>query len=170
MVKGKTKRKLVIILSVLLLILFVILMILYHINKLYFLPVGQQSVVYYEEGWNMKFPTDMQVVYTTHGELGFQGDGIRYCVFRCDDGTDVFLKDFIKDKSSRFEEEFRALTIGTEDSENDTALAINVPDKYLPDWTDNYIWKKKEHHGQLDSLYMVFDQKTSQLFVLENSI
>ncbi len=170
MVKGKTKRKLVIILSVFLLALLVILIIIYHINRLYFLPVEQQSAVYYEEGWNMKFPTDMEVVYTTHGELGFQGDGIRYCVFRCNDGTDDFFKDFNKDKSNGFEEEFRSLTIGTDGSENDTALAINVPDKYLPDWTDNYIWKKKEYHGQFDSLYMVFNQKTSQLFVLENSI
>ena len=122
MVKGKTKRKLVIILSVFLLALLVILIIIYHINRLYFLPVEQQSAVYYEEGWNMKFPTDMEVVYTTHGELGFQGDGIRYCVFRCNDGTDDFFKDFNKDKSNWFEEEFRSLTIGTDGSENDTAL------------------------------------------------
>lgn len=167
MVKGKTKRKLVIILSVFLL---VILMILYYINKLYFLPEERQSAVYYEESWNIKFPNDMKVVYTTHGELGFQGDGIRYCVFRCDDGADGFFKDFKKEKSNGFEEEFRSLTIGTDGSENDTALAINVPDKYLPDWTDNYIWKKKERHGQFDSLYMVFNRKINRLFVLENSI
>ncbi|MCI8781766.1 MAG: hypothetical protein HFH70_14080 [Lachnospiraceae bacterium] len=157
MVKGKAKQWLIIIILILVL---AALGVFYIVNKLY---SAHQSL--YEENWNMKFPNDMKEVYTTHGEIGFQGDGVRYSVFRCDDGTDDFLKDFKMGKSKNFEKEFQAF-IGA----NESAMAIDVPDKYLPDWTENYMWKKMEQHEQLDSIYMVFNQKTNELFVLEKSI
>ncbi len=162
MVKGKTKHRLVIILPILIL---AVLVVFYIVNRLCF---AHQSL--YEENWNMKFPSNMKVVYTTHGEIGFQGDGVRYSVFRCDAGTDDFLKDFKTGKSKNFEKEFQAFIIGTKESADVSAMAIDVPDKHLPDWTENYMWRKMEQHEQLDSIYMVFNQKTNELFVLEKSV
>lgn len=159
MIKSKTKHWLVVILPIFILVVF------YIVNKLYF---ANQSL--YEENWNIKFPNDMKVLYTTHGEIGFQGDGVRYSVFNCNAGTDNFLKDFKTGKSKEFEKEFQTFIIGTNESSDVSAMAIDVPDKYLPDWTENYMWKKMEQHEQLDSLYMVFNQKTNRLFVLEQSI
>lgn len=115
----------------------------------------------FEANWGIVLPDGMKEEFYQAGELGFQGDGIRYNIFVVDEDEN-FFSDFEDEEDSKIESRILELLD-----------IINVNAKHRPNFTHPYIWKHVNigwgmFEGDGDHLYMLYDLETHELFILQD--
>lgn len=146
------KKKALIICCVVIAALAVISAGLYIAGNLYY-----SSSRIYEQTWDIDLPNNMQEKYEAKSDSNFLGDGVRYTIYHLSSNDD-FLKDFQTNKDTSFESSFA-------DGLNNFDETLNVPANQQPNWEHKYIWKQVEKYE--NHLYMVYDQQTEELFILQ---
>jgi hypothetical protein len=92
-----------------------------------------------ERDWNITIPKHMQLEYKSENKDWF-GEGIKYIAFRLETEPVSFIADFSY-KRGKFSQIDRALS------------ELRIPFRYLPDWSDEYYWKRLQNGGYLYILY-----------------
>lgn len=110
----------------------------------------------YEQTWNIELPDGMKQEFEEKTDNSFHGDGIRYTTYSVKEAENSF-NDFKSEKDSTVESAI-----------SEYLNIIKIASEQQPNWEHNYTWihiEKYENH-----LYMIYDQQTNELFVLQVTI
>lgn len=127
-----------------------------------FFSCGQSPLTRLEKVWNVKLPKDATVVYQIKN-VGWFGDGLRFIFMNMDEEPlELLASHFtIKDSQdleakSKFEENILCIS-----------LQLDLPDKYSPDLTEEYLWNKTNSD---EGLFMLYYTTLKQLYIFEKTI
>lgn len=110
----------------------------------------------YELNWNIELPDGIKQEFEEKTDISFRGDGIRYTIYSAEEDEN-FFDDFQSEKDSTIESAF-----------SESLSSLNITSEHRPNWEHNYMWKHIENYE--DNLYMIYDQQTDELFILQVTI
>ena len=100
------------------------------------------------DNWNIKLPDQIVSIYHQYPESSFHNDGIYYEVYDMShQQLDLSLQ---SQKNQEVEQNF-----------NQCVEEVNIPEKYLPDFSKDYEYYMKNENGG----YIIFIVQNSQLFI-----
>ena len=113
-----------------------------------------------------KLLNDYEIVCDVKGET-FTGRAPCYGVFSFKNEPTAFLQSFSTEKSDGFSSEKNEKL--EEEIENCIGghTCMEIPEEYLPEWDDEYIWFVDDQVGRLDTLYMIYFPNVLRLVVFE---
>lgn len=100
------------------------------------------------DNWNIKLPDQIVSIYHQYPESSFHNDGVYYEVYDMShQQLDLSLQ---SQKNQEVEQNF-----------NQCVEEVNIPEKYLPDFSKDYEYYMKNENGG----YIIFIVQNSQLFI-----
>ena len=100
------------------------------------------------DNWNIKLPDQIVSIYHQYPESSFHNDGVYYEVYDMShQQLDLSLQ---SQKNQEVEQNF-----------NQCVEELNIPEKYLPDFSKDYEYYMKNENGG----YIIFIVQNSQLFI-----
>lgn len=147
----KKEKKAIIICCVVIAVLVAISAGLYIAGNVYY-----SSERIYEQTWNIELPDGMKKEFEEKTDNSFHGDGIRYTKYSVKEAENS-LSDFKSEKDATIESAI-----------SEYLSTINIASEHQPNWGHNYTWKHIEKYE--NHLYMIYDQQTNELFVLQIKI
>ena len=121
---------------------------------------GWTEIDYCNDRWDVQIPK-ATIEYTFSDRGGWFGDGETYTVCKYSTRPDEFLKDFKADIKVKNLNKYNEIIEHLQSSGIDTNKLIE------PD--ENYIWLHKEQNS-LDNLFLVYNQQTNTLYIVESLI
>lgn len=109
-----------------------------------------------QDNWSLNLPDNMQEVYRTESERGFQGDGVIYTVFAWKDGNSAVLNGASGEKNSDMENEVRQ-HLGE----------LKAEKQWYPDFSHSYKWKRIFKDGSFRKLYILYFPEKSLIYFLQ---
>lgn len=124
----------------------IILIVLIVIGTLFYVYSKNQNS--FVDNWNIKLPDQIVSIYHQYPESSFHNDGIYYEVYDMShQQLDLSLQ---SQKNQEVEQNF-----------NQCVEEVNIPEKYLPDFSKDYEYYMKNENGG----YIIFIVQNSQLFI-----
>ena len=124
----------------------IILIVLIVIGTLFYVYSKNQNS--FVDNWNIKLPDQIVSIYHQYPESSFHNDGVYYEVYDMShQQLDLSLQ---SQKNQEVEQNF-----------NQCVEEVNIPEKYLPDFSKDYEYYMKNENGG----YIIFIVQNSQLFI-----
>lgn len=118
----------------------------------------------FEINWKMILPENLKELFRK-SEDNWGHFGIRYAVFELEEEPSEFIEDFDKGNNNEFENIVSKLL---------DVAKFDIPEKYLPDWSEQYCWKKleKEYHYSetdivTDECYIIYFNNLNKLAICQ---